>query len=45
MLLMDTVTVVFPPAANVPLVAERLTQLFPLEAVQFIELPPALERV
>ena len=39
-LLMETVTVVLAPAASVPLVEERLTQVCTFEAVQFIELPP-----
>ena len=39
-LLIETVTVVLAPAANVPLAEDRLTHDWPLEAVQLIELPP-----
>src|SRR5262245_6956036 len=38
----ETVTVALAPAANVPLVAERLSQLAVLLAVQSNELPPRL---
>jgi len=45
LLLMDAMTVVVAPAAKVPLAAERVTQLCPLDAVQLIEAPPVFWRV
>ena len=41
-LLMVTVTVALAPAARVPLVESRVTQLAVLEAVQSMEVPPGL---
>ena len=39
-LLIETVTVVLAPAANVPPAEDRVTHDCPLDAVQLIELPP-----
>ena len=45
LLLIDTVTVVLAPDANVPLVLDRLTHACPFEAVQLSELPPGFVSV
>jgi hypothetical protein len=42
---METVTVVLAPATSVPLVEERLTQFWVLDAVQFKAVPPPFLRV
>ena len=44
-LLMETMTVVLEPGASVPLVLERVVQVFVLEAVQPIEPPPIFFKV
>ena len=43
--LIETVTVVLAPPANVPLVAESVSQLAVLLAVQFMDAPPLLLNV
>jgi hypothetical protein len=43
--LMETVTVVLAPAANVPLLSDKLTQFWLFPAVQLNEEPPVFERV
>ncbi len=43
-MLTDTVTVILPPAAKVPLLVERLIHVCDLLAVQSRELPPVLVR-
>ena len=43
--LMETVTVALPPGAKVPLLDERLSQLWVFAALQLIEIPPEFWRV